>query len=160
MAQYRSIRIGSYGLIRKTHDENRYACSHPSSHPSVFSTWKELQVHTRTAHPPTCPYPGRNGKSFSQQRGLEVHLKIHKRRVIDGCLNVWENTVDNGELEARKRSGREHGRDRICDIEGYTKYFKSVFPLLDSAVAFSRLYVEQKKALTTITSHLHKRDFV
>ena len=105
----------------------------------------KLQAHTRTAHPPTSPYAECNGKTFGQQKGLEAHLTIHKERAIYGRVN-------NGELEARKRRGREHGRDWICCFEGCAKAFKLVFPLLDSAVAFSRLYVEQKNRLTRITT--------
>ena len=43
-----------------------------------------------------------------------------QRRAIDGRLNVGENTVNNGEPEARKRRGGERGRDWVCDFGGYT----------------------------------------
>ena len=169
MRAFGLLKVVRYEKLRarqKTHDEKRYTCSHPpcvSLHTlPLFSTWTKLQAHTRTLHPPTCPYPERNGKSSSQQRGLEAHLKARKGRAIEGLLNVGENTVNNGEPEARKRRGGEHGRDWICDLEGCTMTFKSVFPLLNSVVAFSRLDVEQKTAFSTHhnVSHLHKRDFV
>ena len=81
----------------------------------------------RTAHPPMCPYPECNGKSFSQQKGLKAHLKIHEGRAVDGRLDCGEDTVNDDEPRVKKRRGGEHGRDWVCDFEGCTKDFKSVF---------------------------------
>ena len=124
----------------KTRDEKRYTYSHPSclwpSTPQFFSTWTKLQAHMRTAHPPTCPYPECNGKSFSQQKGLKEHLKIHEGRAVDGRSDLGEDRVNDDEPMVKRRRGGEHGRDWVCDFEGCTKDFKSVFPLLDSVVAF------------------------
>ena len=134
---------------RKTYDKKLYTCSHLPClllrTLPLFSTRMKLQAHTRTAHPPTSPYAECNSKSFGQQKGLEAHLAIHKEGAVYGQVNI-------GELEARKRRGREHGRDWICCFEGCAKAFKLVFPLLDSTVAFSQLYVEQKNHLARITT--------
>lgn len=81
----------------------------------------------RTAHPPTCPYPECEGRSFSQQKGLRAHLKIHEGREVDGRLDGEEDAADEDEPAVKKRRGGEHGRDWICDFEGCTKDFKSVF---------------------------------
>jgi len=77
----------------------------------------------RTAHPPACPYPECQGKSFSQQKGLKAHLKIHEGRDVDGRLDGEEDD----EPAVKKRRGGDHGRDWLCDFEGCTKDFKSVF---------------------------------
>lgn len=112
---------------QKTHDEKRYSCSHHSCLllPTLpfFSTWTKLQAHMRTAHPPACPYPECQGKSFSQQKGLKAHLKIHEGRDVDGRLDGEEDD----EPAVKKRRGGDHGRDWLCDFEGCTKDFKSVF---------------------------------
>lgn len=116
----------------------------------------------RAAHPPTCPYPECQGKSFSQQKGLKAHLKIHEGREVDDRLDGEDDGVNDDEPVVKKRRGGEHGRNWACDFEGCTKDFKSV---LASSKFSSRLliiaHIEQKKALTTHynVSHLHKRDF-
>lgn len=116
---------------QKTHDEKRYSCSHQSclSLPTLpfFSTWTKLQAHMRIAHPHTCPHPECRGRSFSQQKGLKAHLKIHEGREADGRLDGEEDAVNDDEPAVKKRRGGEHGRDWICDFEGCTKDFKSVF---------------------------------
>ena len=118
---------------QKTHDEKRYVCSHPScllpSTLQLFSTWTKLQAHMKAAHPPTCPYPGCNSKSFSQQKSLKVHLKIYEGRTVDGRLDFGEDTVNDDEPRVKKRRGGEHGMGWVCDFEGCTKDFKSVLPL-------------------------------
>ena len=116
----------------------------------------------RMAHPPTCPYPGCRGKSFSQQKGLKAHLKIHGGREVDDHLDGEEGAGDDDEPAAKKRRGGEYGRDWICDFEGCTKDFKSVFSTSRLRFSVLQLWVEQKKALTMHynISHLYKRDFV
>ena len=83
----------------------------------------------RTAHPPTCPYAECQGKSFGQQKGLKAHLKIHEGQDVDDCLDGEQDAVNDDEPAVKKRRGGNHGRDWVCDFEGCTKDFKSVFPL-------------------------------
>ena len=40
----------------------------------------------RTAHPPTCPHAACAGKTFSAQKGLRAHLKIHAERELEAAL--------------------------------------------------------------------------
>ncbi|KAH9944495.1 uncharacterized protein BXZ73DRAFT_87378 [Epithele typhae] len=131
---------------QKTHDDKRYTCTHQSclpasgTDPTYYATWSALQHHTRTVHPPTCPYPSCNGKTFSQQKGLRAHLKIHAQRDQEAALDATATTP----RPRKKRRGGEVGRDWVCDVEGCTKDFKS------------------KKALAThdAVAHLKRRDFV
>jgi general transcription factor IIIA len=81
----------------------------------------------RTTHPPACPFPECNGKTFSQQKGLKVHLKIHEGRDLDARLDDGEDAND-GEPGMKKKRGGDYGRVWICDFEGCTKDFRSVFP--------------------------------
>ncbi|EJD08590.1 uncharacterized protein FOMMEDRAFT_73501 [Fomitiporia mediterranea MF3/22] len=138
----------------KIHEDHRYTCTHPAclskSENEYFSAWSALQAHTRATHPPTCPYVSCNGKIFSQQKILRVHLKIHEQREAeqtlastyrgDGC-----EADDEGEDRPSKRSrGGEVGRDWKCSESGCEKDFKS------------------KKALATHVkvAHMLRRDFV
>ncbi|KAF9018466.1 hypothetical protein BDZ89DRAFT_1165183 [Hymenopellis radicata] len=126
----------------KTHSERRYTCVHLNcvaeidSSPVFYSTWSALQHHIRTAHPPTCPHPSCHGKTFTTQKGLRAHEKIHAERDIEAAL-------DSGPPR-KKRRGGELGRDWVCDVEGCSKDFKS------------------KKALNTHVNitHLGRRDHV
>jgi len=117
---------------QKTHDEKRYTCSHSSclslSTLPFFPTWTKLQAHVRTVHPPTCPYPECQGKTFSQQKGLKAHLKVHEGRDVDGRRDGEEDTANDNEPAMKMRRGGDHGRDWTCNFEGCTKDFKSVFP--------------------------------
>ena len=74
----------------KTHDERRYVCSHPkclsNPEPVVFPTWTALQAHHRLSHPAICPYPSCNGRTFSQQKGLRAHLKLHEQQEVEASL--------------------------------------------------------------------------
>ncbi|KAH9857901.1 hypothetical protein C2E23DRAFT_746762 [Lenzites betulinus] len=136
----------------KTHDVKRYTCVHKSClptegvEPAYYFTWSALQHHMRTAHPPTCPHPLCNGKTFTQQKGLRAHLKIHAQRDEEGDMDgaVADPDTEDEERPRKRRRGGEVGRDWACDVAGCDKDFKS------------------KKALTTHhnIAHLGRRDFV
>ena len=125
--------------------DRRYACTHPScSHEDTleyFPTWTALQAHTRTAHPATCPYPSCNGKTFTQQKGLRDHLKIHEQREIEDAMNAQvRNELGDDEddgRELKKRRGGEVGRDWRCEEVDCEKKFKSV-----SIITFSGVFSE------------------
>ena len=72
------------------------------------------------------PYRECHAKPFSQQKGLKAHLKVHEGRAVDGRLDAGEDTVNDDKPVVKRRRGREHGRDWVCDFEGCTKDFKSV----------------------------------
>lgn len=112
--------------------EHRYRCTHPtciqnggSKH---FRTWTQLQAHTRETHPPTCPYPSCKGKTFTQQKGLRSHLKIHEQREIEDQLKASAgfDADDEGEGATKRRRGGEIGRDWQCTEPNCDKAFKSV----------------------------------
>ncbi|KAM5538163.1 hypothetical protein V8D89_008050 [Ganoderma adspersum] len=136
----------------KTHDDKRYTCVHSSclspegTDPTYYPTWSALQHHIRTVHPPTCPYASCNDKTFSQQKGLRAHLKIHAQRDQEDNIDdaPGSESAGEGERPRKRRRGGEVGRDWICDVDGCDKDFKS------------------KKALTTHhnIAHLGRRDFV
>ncbi|ORY65629.1 hypothetical protein BCR35DRAFT_270293 [Leucosporidium creatinivorum] len=88
----------------KTHDPSRYLCAHPSclSLPLAqrqYPTWSSLQKHTKTSHPPTCPYPECGGKTFASNRGLKGHLGLHE-----------EGRVEGGGGRKRRRRGKKGKR--------------------------------------------------
>ncbi|KAI1797759.1 hypothetical protein LXA43DRAFT_877089 [Ganoderma leucocontextum] len=136
----------------KTHDDKRYTCVHRSclppegTDPTYHPTWSALQHHMRTVHQPTCPYPSCNGKTFSQQKGLRAHLKIHAQRDQEDNIKDTPGSGSENEVERphKRRRGGEIGRDWVCEVDGCDKDFKS------------------KKALTTHhnIAHLGRRDFV
>ena len=127
--------------------DKRYTCSHAScivettDTPVYYSTWTALQHHMRTSHPPVCPYPSCNGKTFSAQKGLRAHLKIHEQREAESNLTSSDPESDN-EPSRKKRRGGELGRDWVCDVDGCTKDFKSVSRLISSS---ERLHVDGVK---------------
>ncbi|KAJ7072584.1 transcription factor iiia [Mycena amicta] len=130
----------------KVHDEKRYTCANPvclaGGNLTFFPTWTALQQHSRTAHPPTCNHVSCNGRTFSSQKGLRGHLKLHEQQdaeaEFDGGL-----PSDSENPPRKKRRGGEFGRDWKCDVEDCNKDFKS------------------QKALTTHVNitHLGRRDF-
>jgi len=135
----------------RVHNEKRYTCSHPTCLAAngdtltFYPTWTALQHHNRTEHPPTCLHPSCNGRTFSSQKGLRAHQKIHEQQAAEAEIDAAVNTEDvEGEPPRKKRRGGEVGRDWKCDVDGCTKDFKS------------------KKALTTHTNitHLGRRDHV
>lgn len=127
----------------KVHDDKRYTCVHqnclasPGQSPTYYPTWSSLQHHIRTTHPPTCAHPTCNGKTFSTQKGLRAHEKLHVE---------WdaEAQLEANEPPRKRRRGGELGRDWKCDVEHCGKDFKS------------------KNALTTHhnVTHLCRRDHV
>ncbi|KAF7321425.1 Transcription factor iiia [Mycena kentingensis (nom. inval.)] len=129
----------------KVHDDKRYTCSNPAclvnGTLTFFPTWTALQHHNRTVHPPTCPHPSCNGKTFTSHKGLRGHLKLHEERAVEAELDAAVS--DDEERPRKRRRGGEIGRDWKCDVEDCTKEFKS------------------KKALTTHVNiaHLGRRDF-
>ncbi|KAI5123190.1 hypothetical protein M0805_003957 [Coniferiporia weirii] len=143
------------GVHSRTHEERRYVCAHPScsekEEHTFFPTWSALQEHNRAAHPATCPYQSCNGKTFSQQKGLRAHLKLHEQQEVESALEMAheqdgaEDADDeNDGRPTKRRRGGEIGRDWKCERDGCGKDFKS------------------KKALTTHVNvfHLQRRDFV
>ncbi|KAF8893883.1 hypothetical protein BD779DRAFT_1641349 [Infundibulicybe gibba] len=138
----------------RIHDEKRYVCVNgtclpsPGSSPSYFPTWTALQHHLRTSHPPTCTSLSCNGRTFSTQKGLRAHQRLHEQQAEELHLNCAgsdsdEDVADKPSPRKRRRGG-ELGRDWICEYESCRKDFKS------------------KKALKTHTdvTHLGRRDFV
>jgi len=115
---------------------------------TYYPTWTALQHHLRTAHPPTCPHASCNGKTFSAQKGLRAHLKLHAERDVEAQLeDLAANSSDEETDEERpkkRRRGGEVGRDWLCEEPGCGKDFKS------------------KKALTNHhnVNHLGRRDFI
>ncbi|PPR02412.1 hypothetical protein CVT26_011380 [Gymnopilus dilepis] len=136
---------------QKTHDGKRYTCVHANClpkddlEPRYFPTWSALQSHIRTDHPPTCPHPSCNGRTFSNPGNLRVHLKLHQQREAEMEIDEYLDSGDDSEQPAKKRRrGGEHGRDWKCEVAECGKDFKS------------------RKALNTHVNvtHLGKRDFV
>ncbi|KAJ7690695.1 hypothetical protein B0H17DRAFT_935848 [Mycena rosella] len=134
----------------KVHNEKRYTCSHSTCLPTdgqmltFFPTWTALQHHNRTAHPPHCSHPSCNGRTFSSQKGLRAHQKLHEQQAAEAEIEcaVASDGEDDEERPRKRRRGGELGRDWKCEVGDCTKDFKS------------------KKALTTHVNitHLGHRD--
>ncbi|KAF9484507.1 hypothetical protein BDN70DRAFT_872537 [Pholiota conissans] len=136
---------------QKTHDSKRYTCVQASciestkDSPPYFPTWSALQTHIRTTHPPTCPHPSCDKRTFANQGNLRAHLKLHECHQADAKIDLHSDAGNESDLpDAKKRRGGEHGRDWKCENGDCEKDFKS------------------KKALNTHikVTHLGKRDFV
>lgn len=87
----------------------------------------------KSAHPPVCPYPSCDGRTFGSQKGLRGHLKVHEDREIEDQLREdADDEADGGDAEnetpAKRRRGGEIGRDWRCSEEACGKAFKSVCP--------------------------------
>jgi general transcription factor IIIA len=95
---------------------------------AFYPTWTALQHHIRTSHPPTCPYEECAGRTFSAQKGLRAHLKLHDQRALEDALNEHEHGSSEEEdaPPQKRRRGGEIGRDWKCEVDGCTKDFKSV----------------------------------
>ncbi|WRT69978.1 uncharacterized protein IL334_006971 [Kwoniella shivajii] len=142
----------------KTHDVNRYTCSHLShgtEFPS-FPVWSALQNHMHAAHPPICPHLECNGRVFKNAQRLKDHLKVHAEQALDkAALEVTNpegqvpaliteglsrrtrkrrisqlGTEDGGQSPklVRVMSG-EAGKDWWCDENDCEKRFKTKFAL-------------------------------
>ena len=73
----------------------------------------------RVAHPPTCPHAECKGKTFTAQKGLRAHMKIHEQRNVEVELQaaLAENTLDSdNELPKKRRRGGEV--DRRAAVQG------------------------------------------
>ena len=109
--------------------EKRYTCVnaacrvHPES--SFYPTWTALQHHIRTTHPPTCPHEECAGRTFSAQKGLRAHLRLHEPTTTEEPEHASSEEEDEA-LPWKRRRGGEVGRDWKCEVEGCTKDFKSV----------------------------------
>ena len=97
--------------------------------PTYFPTWSALQHHIRTIHPPTCTHPSCQGRTFTSQRGLRAHHKLHEERELEEQMGdgvVIEDDIYGEETPRGRRRGGELGRDWKCDVDGCAKDFKSV----------------------------------
>lgn len=105
--------------------DKRYTCVLGACMPAAgaatvyYRTWTALQHHIRTVHPPTCTHSTCNGKTFSSQKGLRAHQKLHETRDLEIELETTE------EPPRKRRRGGELGRDWVCDIDQCEKDFKS-----------------------------------
>ncbi|GAA6003772.1 hypothetical protein JCM10207_003591 [Rhodosporidiobolus poonsookiae] len=105
----------------KTHDPSRYVCLHPAcaSLPQSsrqFGTWTLLQRHTKSAHPPTCPYPECAGRTFTNRRGLRGHLALHEEDSKE-ALGAASGTATEGEDGQKKSSRKRRRRRRVSGAE-------------------------------------------
>jgi general transcription factor IIIA len=102
----------------------------PENIPSYFPTWSALQHHIRTTHPPTCTHPSCHGRTFTSQKGLRAHQKLHEEReleeeMVDGII-AEHGDIDSMQPPVKRRRGGEIGRDWKCDVDNCDKDFKSV----------------------------------
>ncbi|KAJ7209665.1 hypothetical protein GGX14DRAFT_452499 [Mycena pura] len=131
----------------KVHNDKRYTCANPTCLAEgtikFFPTWTALQNHNRTEHPPTCAHSSCNGRTFTSQKGLRAHQKLHEQQATEADIGAAIPSDSEEERPRKKRRGGELGRDWQCDVNDCTKDFKS------------------KKALTTHIkiTHLGRRDF-
>ncbi|PVG04591.1 hypothetical protein CPB86DRAFT_777874 [Serendipita vermifera] len=112
----------------KVHQSNRYMCAFPECFDSAdryFQTWSLLQAHIREKHPPSCPHSGCEGKTFSSQKNLKAHLKVHEERAVQETL-VGAMQSDDSEIEHQEAfRHNEINRDWKCDWRDCPKSFKS-----------------------------------
>ncbi|EUC56061.1 transcription factor iiia protein, putative [Rhizoctonia solani AG-3 Rhs1AP] len=126
----------------RVHDDARYACVHPNCSKNTgtivqFPTWSLLQEHMRSVHPPTCPYPACNGRTFTFAKGLRGHIKTHRDRELEAEYTVGSEVLhkrtytevdpvsENSGPPPKRRRGGEVGRDWPCLTENCVKTFKS-----------------------------------
>ncbi|GAA5983908.1 hypothetical protein JCM11641_006418 [Rhodosporidiobolus odoratus] len=101
----------------KVHDPSRYLCLHPSCLPlplaeRQFPTWTLLQRHSKTAHPPRCPYPICAGKTFTTNRGLRNHLEIHTEEdkgEAGGAVSTSDGEGGRKRKRRRRRGAKNPG---------------------------------------------------
>lgn len=118
----------------------RYMCSHVACLPlpleeRQYPNWSALQKHSKSAHPPRCPYPECAGKKFTTHRGLKGHLDHHKgvegttrkrrsrrkrKRSDEEETEETETTAiedtEEGETEAEYEVRMESERDERLDV--------------------------------------------
>jgi hypothetical protein len=157
IAQNRLLRTKSCGLTRKptmrsgTLARTSLAFRYP---PCRFSPLGQSSKLIRgRSHPPTCPYPECQGKSFSQQKGLKVHLKIHEGREVDGRLDgvrMWPMTTNR--LLRREGVGNTE-ETGLVTLKGARRTSNRYFLPLNSVSAFSQSRaLNRKRRLPRITT--------
>lgn len=55
--------------------------------------WSALQAHIKTEHPPTCPQPECDNRTFKSSARLRDHLKVHEQRAADLAAAVSEDDL-------------------------------------------------------------------
>jgi hypothetical protein len=108
---------------------DRYVCVTECciTDPKYFQTWSLLQAHIRTVHPPTCPNPGCEDKTFASQKNFKAHLKVHEERDIQESLeDAMDYDKSHDETEGPSKRTIEVGRDWKCEWDSCEKAFKSV----------------------------------
>lgn len=74
----------------RLHAPDRYMCTHPHEGAApTFSTWTELQRHTKACHPPRCPYPACDGRTFASRDNLRKHMRSHEDEASDAHACAW-----------------------------------------------------------------------
>src|ERR1700722_2997430 len=80
-----------------------------------------LLSHIRTAPPPTCTHPSCNGQTFSSQKGLRAHEKIHEHAHV-----IATDSDVNQARPLKRRRCSDSGWDWMCEVVDCDKDFKSV----------------------------------
>lgn len=128
--------------------DKRYTCIHidcmggADGVQTFFSTWSALQSHIRINHPPTCPSPSCNGRTFATHGNFRAHIKLHDEREAELQLEITEKTDD--EPLRKKRRGGDQGRDWQCDLLGCDKGFKSVSVVVSFCFLHSRFDIRKR----------------
>lgn len=76
--------------------------------------------------PPTCTYLECSGKTFTAQKGLRAHLRIHEDQQREQALQIADVGEEDQKVAKRARRGGEMGRDWACARDGCGQAFKSV----------------------------------
>ncbi|ODO05504.1 hypothetical protein I350_04555 [Cryptococcus amylolentus CBS 6273] len=119
----------------KTHDPKRFTCAHPSHTDDlpIFSKWSEFQKHMTDAHPPTCPHPECNNRTFKSNARLRDHLKVHAEQEADRVAKEAREAVAvNGQkepipqlvLEGMMKSRRKRKRESAAADDDKPKKLK------------------------------------
>lgn len=131
--------------------EKRYTCVHLEcidsyeDTPTYFPTWSALQNHIRSAHPPTCAHVACAGRTFTTQKGLRAHIKLHEQRDMMEALEEKSADDEADHQPAKRRRGGDWGRDWICDFEKCAKDFKSVTPTCRTTWVANQPWMFRKK---------------
>lgn len=117
--------VSSHEALELT-SATRYMCSHPDHGEDMpsFPVWSALQAHIKDAHPPACPFPECDGRSFKSATRLRDHLKVHEQRTLD-LEQQSESDKDMPAVIAeglkpsrRKRRRSSHAREHTEDDPG------------------------------------------